>query len=160
MAGKAAGDAFLFGPGRKKAPGRRAPGRGRGLLLHNDHSKGIGAAIDVFVDNGNSYAGDRVGVKTRSNGAESYLRTDQICGFRERGFEIRDIRRLEGDGGSIGNVGTQDVRQGSFGGFGKGIKPILVLSDLGFIKQGGDITAEFGNLIAEGDIIFISRSNV
>ena len=140
--------------GAQKSPGPQGSGAGgRGLLLHNDHSKGIGAAIDVFVDNGNSYAGDRVGVKTRSNGAESYLRTDQICGFRERGFEIRDIRRLEGDGGSIGNVGAQDVRQGLFGGFGKGIKPILVLSDLGFIKQGGDLTAELGDLIADGDAI-------
>lgn len=77
MAGKAAGDAFLFGPGCKKAPGRRAPGQGD-LRLHNDHSKGIGAAIDVFADNGNSYAGDRGGVKILRSDAESYLRTEQI----------------------------------------------------------------------------------
>lgn len=147
----------LRGAKKPRAAGLR--GGGRGLLLRNDHSKGIGAAIDVFVDNGNSYAGDRGGVKTRSKDAESYLRTDQICGFRERGFEIRDIRRLEDDGGSIGNVGAQDVRQGSFGGFVKDIIPI-VLSDPVFIKQGGDITAELGNLVAEGDIIGISRSNV
>ena len=123
MAGKAAGDAFCSLRGAKKPRAAGLRGGGRGLLLRNDHSKGIGAAIDVFVDNGNSYAGDRGGVKTRSKDAESYLRTDQICGFRERGFEIRDIRRLEDDGGSIGNVGAQDVRQGSFGGFVKDIIP-------------------------------------
>ena len=77
MAGKAAGDAFLCGPGRKKAPGRRALGQGKSIL-HNDHSKGIGAAIDVFSDNGISYAGDRGGVKILRSDAESYLRTDQI----------------------------------------------------------------------------------
>ena len=65
-----------------------------------------------------------------------------------------------------GNVGAQDVRQGSFDGLAvdcvafvvKDIMPI-VLSDPVFIEQGGDITAELGNLVADGDIIFISRSN-
>ena len=32
-------------------------GAGGDLLLRNDHTKGVGMAIDVFVDNGNSHVG-------------------------------------------------------------------------------------------------------
>lgn len=151
MAGKAAGDAFLFAPGRKKAPGRRAPGQG-GSSLKNNHSEGVGAAIDGFVSDCDFHAGDGGGVKRGITGDEPYRRVDQIYAFHERGFDIRDIRRMEGDVG-IGHVGAQDALQGLFGGFGKDIITTVIFGDPGFIKQGGDITAELGNLVADGDII-------
>lgn len=161
MAGKAAGDAFLFAPGRKKAPGRRAPGQGD-LRLHNDYSKGVGTAIDGFVSDCDFQAGDGGGVKIGITGGENYHRADQICAFHERGFDIRDIRRLEGDGGS-GVVGAQDVRQGIFDAltvdwvaFVKDIITTAIFGDPVFIEQGGDIAAELGNLVADGDIIVIS----
>ena len=102
------------------------------------------------------------------NDRKKYHRVDQFYAFHGRGFDIGDIRRSEDDEGS-GVVGIQDVRQGLFDGlitvdFVVFVKDILFLAlvilDPVFIKQGGNITAEFGNLIAEGDIIFISRSNV
>ena len=157
MAGKAAGDVFCSARGAKKPRAAGLRGRGRGLLLKNYHSKGVGAAIDGFVSDCDFQAGDGSGVKIGTTVDELYRRGNQIYAFHERGFGIRDIRRKEGEGGSSGNVGAQDVRQGLFGGFGKDIIPIVILGDPVFIKQGGDITAELGNLIADGDIIFISQ---
>lgn len=155
---------FCFGRGAKKPRAAGLRGRGKGLTLCNHHNKGVGAAIDGFVSDFDFHAGDRGGVNRLKVVVESYPRVGQIYAFHERGFDIRDIRRTEGDGGSSGNVGAQDVRQGLFDGlitvdfvvFVKDIIPIVILGDPVFIKQGGDITAELGNLIADGDIIVIS----
>lgn len=148
---------FCSGRGAKKPRAAGLRGRGKGLTLCNHHNKGVGAAIDGFVSDFDFHAGDRGGVNRLNVVVESYPRVGQIYAFHERGFDIRDIRRTEGDGGSSGNVGAQDVRQGSFDGFVKDITLIvLIIGDPGFIKQGGDITAELGNLIADGDIIVIS----
>ena len=57
MTGKAAGDAFFVLAGAQKSPGPQGSGAGGDLLLRNDHTKGVGMAIDVFVDNGNSHVG-------------------------------------------------------------------------------------------------------
>lgn len=155
---------FCLGRGAKKPRAAGLRGRGKGLTLCNHHSKGVGAAIDGFVSDCDFQAGDRGGVNRPNVVVESYPRAVQIYGFHERGFDIRDIRRTEGDGGSSGNVGAQDVRQGRFDGLTVDtvvfvediILIVLIIGDPVFIKQGGDITAELGNLIADGDIIFIS----
>ena len=85
MAGKAAGDAFLFWPGAQKSPGPQGSGAGRGLLLRNGHTKGIGVAIDGFVSDCDFQAGDRdeitggrVLIKILTIDAETYLRGGQL----------------------------------------------------------------------------------
>ena len=138
--------------GAKKPRAAGLRGRGKGLLLHNGHSKGVGTAIDGFVSDCDFYGGNGGGLKRATSDDESYLRVVQIRDFHERGFDIRDIRRREGDLDG-GLVGAQDALQGLFGGVGKGILTTVIFGDPVFIKQGGDLTAELGDLIADGDAI-------
>ena len=69
---------WCFGRGAKKPRAAGLRGRGKGLLLHNGHSKGVGTAIDGFVGDCDFQAGDGREVNIVINVAEKYLRLGQI----------------------------------------------------------------------------------